>query len=229
MNDAIETRPVGRALPDWQVPVRPGPAVMQGQYVRLDVLDPAGHGPALFDALGTVEDVWTYLPMPAFADADDLIAHLGDVTADPAKHVFYAITPEGCDAPQGFFSYYTIQPEAGAIELGYVTLGPALQRTRAATEATFLMIDWAFQVGYRRFEWKCDALNAPSRRAAARYGFTFEGIFRQATVVKGRNRDTAWFSIIDSEWPDRRAAFTRWLAPENFDASAQQRMPLRMG
>ncbi len=226
MNNAIDSRPVGAILPDWRPPALPGPAQIQGRYVRLEQLDPARHGPALFRALGQVEDVWTYLPMPPFTEESGLVAHLEEMTADPAKHVFYAITPEGASEPQGFFSYYTILPQAGAIELGYVALGPALQRTRAATEAMFLMMDWAFDAGYRRFEWKCDALNAPSRRAALRFGFTFEGVFRQATVVKGRNRDTAWYSVIDSEWPARRAAFLRWLAPENFDASGQQRQAL---
>ena len=200
---------------------------MQGRYVRLDVLQPARDGPALFRALGQVEAVWTYLTTPPFDAAAPLISHLTEITADPAKHLFYAITPEGFSEPQGFFSYYTIQPEAGAIELGYVALGPALQRTRAATEATFLMMDWAFDAGYRRFEWKCNALNAPSCAAAERFGFQFEGIFRQAMVVKGRNRDTAWYSVIDGEWPRLRGAFQDWLAPENFDVHGVQKQALR--
>lgn len=226
MTEASEPRPVGKYLADWHPPEPPGPQVMEGRYVRLSRLDPRRDGPHLFAALGQVADVWTYLPKPPFDTPDALVAHLRDVTADPAEHVFYAITPEGSAYPQGFFSYYTIQPAAGAIELGYVALGPALQRTRAATEATFLMIDWAFCAGYRRFEWKCDALNAPSRKAATRYGFQFEGVFRQATVVKGRNRDTAWYSIIDGEWPKLKEAYTAWLDPDNFDVSGQQRRTL---
>jgi RimJ/RimL family protein N-acetyltransferase len=117
-------------------------------------------------------------------------------------------------------------PEAGSIEVGHINLSPPLQRTRAATEAMYLMMKRAFDLGYRRYEWKCDALNAPSRAAAERLGFTYEGTFRQANVYKGRNRDTAWYSVIDSEWPNRRAAFERWLAPENFDAEGKQRAKL---
>ena len=226
MTTVSDPRPVGAALPHWTPPAPPGPVAMEGDYVRLERLDAARHGPALFRTMAQVDRVWTYLPKATFVQEEVFIAHLAEITADPAKHVFYAITPEGFCEPQGFFSYYTIQPEAGAIELGYGALGPAMQRSRAATEATFLMMDWAFAAGYRRFEWKCDALNAPSRKAAARFGFAFEGVFRQATVVKGRNRDTAWYSVLDTEWPPLRAAFTDWLAAENFDAAGQQRRSL---
>lgn len=226
MTRESEPRPVGPLLEDWVPRERPGPKQMKGRYVRLEQLEPARLGSALFAALGQVPEVWTYLPMPPFETETDLVAHLEQVTADPNRHVFYAIIPEGAQSPQGFFSYYTIQPAVGVIELGYVALGPALQRTRAATEATFLMMDWAFGAGYRRFEWKCDALNAPSRRAAARFGFQFEGVFRQATVVKGRNRDTAWYSVLDREWPALRTAFVTWLEEDNFDKAGKQRQRL---
>jgi RimJ/RimL family protein N-acetyltransferase len=123
-------------------------------------------------------------------------------------------------------SYLRIAPEAGSIEVGHINLSPELQRTRAATDAMFLMMDWAFEAGYRRYEWKCNALNLGSRRAAERLGFSFEGVFRQAAVIKGRNRDTAWFAAIDSEWPMLKAAFDRWLDPDNFDSDGSQKIAL---
>jgi RimJ/RimL family protein N-acetyltransferase len=140
--------------------------------------------------------------------------------------LFFSFAPEGEDAA-GFGSYLRITPEAGSIEVGFLAFSPRLQRSVAATEAMYLMMKWAFEAGYRRYEWKCDALNAPSRRAAQRLGLSYEGVFRQATVVKGRNRDTAWFAAIDAEWPALEAAFQTWLAPENFDADGRQKTSLR--
>ena len=138
--------------------------------------------------------------------------------------VTYAIIAADTDRAVGIASYLNINPSAGSIEVGGITYSPALQRKPAGTEAMFLMMRHALDdLGYRRYEWKCNALNAPSRAAAQRYGFQFEGIFRQAEVVKGRNRDTAWYSIVDSEWPGIRAAFERWLDPANFDPDGRQR------
>ena len=137
--------------------------------------------------------------------------------------LFYAIKNLETAHIEGVASYLRIAPEAGSIEVGSITFGPALQRTRAATDAMYLMMKWAFEAGYRRYEWKCNALNMPSRRAAQRLGFSYEGIFRQAAVVKGRNRDTAWFAAIDAEWPGLREAFEAWLSPANFDAEGKQR------
>ena len=139
---------------------------------------------------------------------------------------FYALRDKASGQVGGVMSYLRITPAAGSIELGHINLSPQIQRTRAATEAMMLMIGWAFEAGYRRFEWKCDALNLPSRRAAQRLGLSYEGIFRQATVVKGRNRDTAWFAAIDKEWPALEAAFETWLSPGNFDADGRQRQSL---
>jgi RimJ/RimL family protein N-acetyltransferase len=158
-------------------------------------------------------------PYPTF---DDYAAWVDSarITRDPL--FFTILAPQ----PAGVAAYLRIAPEAGSIEVGHINFSPLLQRTAAATEAMYLMMARVFDLGYRRYEWKCDALNAPSRRAAERLGFTFEGIFRQATVYKGRNRDSAWYSIIDQEWPARRAAFERWLAPENFDAHGRQRAKL---
>ena len=137
--------------------------------------------------------------------------------------VFWAIREAGAAHPVGVASYLRITPEHGVIEVGHICLSPALQRSRAATEAMFLMMDWAFSHGYRRYEWKCNALNMASRGAAQRLGFSYEGIFRQATVVKGRNRDTAWFAVIDAEWPALREAYAAWLSPRNFDAAGRQK------
>ena len=136
---------------------------------------------------------------------------------------FFAIRNLDTGRWEGFCSLLRIAPEAGSIEVGYIAYSPALQRTRAATEAQFLLMQWAFEAGYRRYEWKCNALNLPSRRAAERYGFSYEGVFRQAQVVKGRNRDTAWFAAIDSEWPALKEAFLAWLAPANFVGEGRQK------
>ncbi len=140
--------------------------------------------------------------------------------------LFFTIMDCAGNKPLGLASYLRIDPRSGSIEVGHLAYSPLLQRTAAATEAMYLMMSRAFELGYRRYEWKCDALNAPSRSAAQRLGFTFEGIFRQATVVKGRSRDTAWFAIIDQDWPAIREAFIRWLSPANFDAAGRQRSPL---
>ena len=140
--------------------------------------------------------------------------------------MFHAFLDRATGRATGLAAYMRIAPHYGVVEVGHVHFSPLMQRGRGATEAMYLMMQRAFSLGYRRYEWKCDALNAPSRAAAARLGFSFEGIFRQATVYKNRSRDTAWFSIVDSEWPARKKAFERWLAPENFDAAGRQRRPL---
>ena len=222
-----QNQPVGVALPDWRPPVRPSRDAMVGRFCRLEPLDPGRHAAELHTANAVDADgrMWTYLPYGPFADLAAYRAWmeakwLGD---DP---LFFAIVDAGSGRAVGVASYLRIDPANGAIEVGHLGYSPGLQRTPAATEAMALMMARVFALGYRRYEWKCDALNAPSRAAALRLGFTFEGIFRQATVVKGRNRDTAWYSILDSEWPARRAAFERWLAPENFDAAGRQRQRL---
>ena len=166
--------------------------------------------------------MWTYLPYGPFDSFEIYRAWLEEMSrrSDP---LFFAIIDRGTDQAVGLASYLRIDPAAGSIEVGHLHYSPLLQRTPAATEAMFLMMERALTMGYRRYEWKCDSLNAPSRAAALRLGFSFEGIFRQATVVKGRNRDTAWFAAIDREWPALKEAFQRWLAPENFDADGKQR------
>jgi RimJ/RimL family protein N-acetyltransferase len=170
--------------------------------------------------------MWTYLPWGPFADFDAYFAYIkmAAVRDDP---LVFAIIDSATDKAVGVGSYLRINPTAGTIEVGGLAYSPLLQRRPAATEAMFLMMRRAFdELGYRRYEWKCNALNAPSRSAATRLGFAYEGIFRQADVVKGRNRDTAWYAIIDDEWPKLRAAYERWLDPANFDSAGNQRVSL---
>lgn len=166
--------------------------------------------------------MWTYLPYGPFESAM-AYSHWADGMSQRSDPFFYTILDRTTEQPLGLASYLRIDPASGSIEVGHIHYSPLLQRTPAATEAMFLLMQHAFALGYRRYEWKCDSLNEPSRAAAQRLGFSFEGIFRQATVVKGRNRDTAWFAMTDQEWPALRAAFLQWLAPSNFDAEDRQR------
>lgn len=214
-------RPVGPSVGDWTAPPLPDGATMEGRYVRLERLDADAHAARMFKAFDGHDWVWDYMPVGPFASSAQFHRWMREATSSP-DFVFYAIFDKESGVYGGFASYLRMKPAAGSIEVGFIAMAPLLQRTRAATEAMFLMMQWAFEAGYRRYEWKCDALNAPSRRAAQRLGLTYEGIFRQATVVKGRNRDTAWFAAIDKEWPALNEAFTFWLAPSNFDAEGRQ-------
>jgi RimJ/RimL family protein N-acetyltransferase len=201
---------------------------MVGRLARLEPLDAAAHADALFTANAADADgrMWTYLPYGPFESAAAYRkwvewAQAGD---DPQ---FYAIVERATGRPLGVASYLRIDPAMGVIEVGHLAFSPALQRTALATEAMYLMARRAFdELGYRRYEWKCDSLNRPSRAAAERLGFVYEGTFRQAVVMKRRNRDTAWFAITDAEWPALRAGFEAWLLPENFDAAGRQRRAL---
>ena len=200
--------------------------MLQGETVRLEPLDPARHGDDLFAATEGADESWFYLPYGPFGGRDEflrwLAAHAS--TSDPLA---FAIIDQISGDAVGIGTLMSIVPEHGVIEIGHLWFSPRLQRTRQATEAIFVMARYAFdELGNRRLEWKCDAENMPSRRAAERFGFVFEGVFRQHRVIKGRNRDTAWYSITDAEWPSCRAAFEAWLAPENFDASGRQRRSL---
>ena len=211
----------GAALPDWVPPPLPGPEEMAGVYVQLERLDADAHAHGLFRANAADEAIWDYLPYGPFASEPGYIRWVREMAArdDP---MFYALRDRDSGQLGGVMSYLRIAPEMGTIELGHINLAPRLQRTAAATEAMVLMIAWAFEAGYRRFEWKCDALNLPSRRAAQRLGLSYEGTFRQAAVVKGRNRDTAWFAATDGDWPGLRSAYEAWLAPSNFDENGRQ-------
>lgn len=220
-------QPVGFALPGWTPPPRPRRELMAGNYCRLEQLDPKRHAAALFSAIaagGEAKD-WTYLPYGPFPTLDEYRAWM-ETSCQGDDPLFFAILDPADQQPVGVASYLRIAPESGSIEVGHLLYSPRLQRTAAATEAMYLMMRHAFELGYRRYEWKCDALNAPSRAAAQRLGLSFEGVFRQATVYKGRTRDTAWYAAIDAEWPALRAAFETWLAPENFDAQGRQRTRL---
>ncbi len=216
--------PVGLPVPGWTAPPRPPTAPMEGQYCRLEQLS-VTHTEGLHEANTTDGDgrMWTYLNIGPFDSADAFRPWVADAAAseDP-RH--YAVIVDG--KPLGTASYLRIDPAAGSIEVGHITFSPLLQRTRAATEAMFLMMQWAFEAGYRRYEWKCNAANIPSRRAAQRFGFSYEGVFRQALLSKGRNRDTAWYACIDSEWPALKSAFEAWLDPANFDEAGLQRRRL---
>lgn len=220
-------QPVGCAMPDWAPRQWPPLQAMYGRYCRVEPLTLA-HTEELFEANG--DDVegrnWTYLFANKPADLAEYREWVQKMSTskDPMMHAI--INLENGKAV-GVASFMRIEPAFGAIEVGNINFSPRLQRTRAATEAMFLMMRRAFdELGYRRYEWKCDSFNAPSRAAALRYGFQFEGIFRQAVVYKNRTRDTAWFAIIDSEWPQIRSAFEQWLAAENFDAQGCQRRSL---
>ncbi|GKY86894.1 GNAT family N-acetyltransferase [Sinisalibacter aestuarii] len=217
-----ETRDIGARIPGWTAPPRPGAASLRGHYAELQPLRAETHAAELFKANIASDAIWDFLPYGPFASASSYHRWVREVSAgdDP---FFYAIRNRESGHWEGVASYLRISPEAGSIEVGHINFAPALQRSRAATEAMFLMMQWAFEAGYRRYEWKCDARNLPSRRAAGRLGLSYEGIFRQAAVVKGRNRDTAWFAAIDGEWPALKEAFTAWLSPSNFDAEGRQK------
>jgi RimJ/RimL family protein N-acetyltransferase len=220
-------QPLGFALPNWQAPELPSADPMHGRFCRLERLDASRHAASLFaaNATDTDERRWTYLPYGPFATLAAYTAWLDEMSrrTDP---FLYAIIDSATDRAVGLAGYLRIDPANGSIEVGHLNYSPLLQRTPAATEAMYLMMTRAFALGYRRYEWKCHSLNAPSRAAALRLGFTFEGIFRQAAVVKGRSRDTAWHSIIDGEWPALKQAFEHWLAPANFDEQGAQRIRL---
>lgn len=200
---------------------------MQGRFCSVEPLDANRHTPGLFRAFAQDTDArnWTYLPYGPFASEAEFFDWV-QATCTGADPMFHTVL-DGDGTPVGMASYLRVTPSAGSIEVGHIHFSPLLQRTPMATETMYLMMRRVFDdLGYRRYEWKCDALNAPSRAAAARLGFTFEGVFRQATHYKGRNRDTAWYSILDSEWPRIRTAFEAWLSPGNFDAAGQQKQAL---
>jgi RimJ/RimL family protein N-acetyltransferase len=208
----------------------PGADVLAGARVRLEPLDPVRHGDALFAAAegeGADPRLWDYLPYGPFADdRDGFGRHLASQAASTDPR-FYAIVDVASARAAGVASFLRIEPTHGVIEIGHIWFGGPLQRTPQATEAIYLLAREAFDgLGHRRLEWKCDAGNARSRAAAARFGFTFEGVFRQHMIVKGRNRDSAWFSVLDGEWPVVRAGFEAWLDPANFDGSGVQRAGL---
>lgn len=219
-------RPLGAAVPDFTPPPPPGPDRIEGRFVVLERLDPARHAEDLFHANKGHDELWDYLFNGPFDSLDDYRAWQESVAGgrDP---FFYALRDRRSGRVGGVAAFMRIDPAHGVIEIGHIQFAPFIQRTPPATEAIMLMIAWAFGAGYRRVEWKCNALNAPSRRAAERYGFAYEGTFRRHMIVKGRSRDTAWYAITDADWPRIEASQRRWLAPENFDEAGAQRRSLR--
>lgn len=213
-------------LLEWTPVSPPAPVSLRGLYATITTLKAQRHSEALWEAFGGHDEIWTWTADGPYAGSAELRTALEQKQAAVGS-VYLAIAPATTGRAAGYASFTHMEPMHGSVEVGNICLGPSLQNTTAATEAMYLMARHVFEdLGYRRYEWKCDALNEPSRRAALRLGFTFEGIFRHHMVVKGRNRDTAWFSMLDSEWPDRKAAFLAWLAPANFDADGQQRFKL---
>ena len=221
-------QPIGAPLAATFPRPRPSRTPMTGRLCSVVPVDLTAHAPALFDAFAGNQDNsnWTYLPYGPF---DDLAAFRNwmETACTGEDPLFYTILDAEA-RPVGLASYLRIDTGGAAIEVGHINFAPRLQRTAAATEAMFLMMRRVFdELAYRRYEWKCDSLNAPSWRAAERLGFIYEGTFRKATHYKGRNRDTAWFAIVDDDWPGIRAAFEDWLGEDNFDADGRQKRPLR--
>jgi RimJ/RimL family protein N-acetyltransferase len=217
-------QPVGTPVPGWKGAERPSRTAMTGRYCRVEPVDPARHAEDLYRAnsLDPSQRNFTYLTVGPFDSFEAYREWIVSAVAseDPLWHT---IVDTASGKAVGVSTFMRIDPRNGAIEVGNLNFSPLLQRKPAATEAMYLMMKRAFELGYRRYEWKCDSLNAPSRAAAQRLGFSYEGIFRQASVYKGRSRDTAWYAMIDSEWPELDKAFRRWLDPANFDAQGRQR------
>ncbi|WP_145109217.1 GNAT family N-acetyltransferase [Cereibacter sediminicola] len=211
----------GEPVPGWVSASHPSGEALEGRHARLERLSADRHAADLHRAFSGDDTLWDYLPYGPFASTA-AYHHWARGVEEGGDPLFYTIRDRATGHCGGVASFLRIAPEVGSIEIGHICLSPEIQRTPVATEALFLMMAWSFAAGYRRCEWKCDALNLASRRAAQRLGFSYEGTFRQATVVKGRNRDTAWFSVIDKEWPALREAFEFWLSPRNFDGFGRQ-------
>jgi RimJ/RimL family protein N-acetyltransferase len=221
-------QPIGFPLPDWQVCEHPRGAIMEGKLCRLEPVDVDKHAHDLFAAFSQDQDQrnWTYLPYGPFATEDELRSWMlsACLSDDPC---FFSVIDLATGKAVGIASYLRIVPGVGVIEVGHIHFSPLMQGRPISTEAMYLMMRQVFDVwGYRRYEWKCDALNRPSCAAAQRLGFMFEGIFRQATMYKQRNRDTAWYSILDREWPTAKAVFESWMEAGNFAADGGQKTSL---
>ncbi len=215
---------IGQALPDWTKRAAPAKITLNGQYCSLVPLNTTRHGDDLYHAFNQAVDGrdWTYLPADAPTDRSHFNTFLEQLEHNPER-IHYAIIDRSSNQAVGTLALMRVDTDNGSVEVGFVIYSPTLKKSRIATEAQFLLMCYVFDdLGYRRYEWKCDHLNTPSRAAALRLGFRFEGIFRNAVVYKGRNRDTAWYSMIDSEWATLRQAFTVWLQADNFDTAGTQ-------
>ena len=221
----VDARPLGPEV-DSTPARRPERTPLEGRFVRLEPLDAARHGPALWRNLVGADLLWDYLFDGPYPDEASLTAELARKAAS-SDPLFWAIIDRASGTAAGFAALMRQDPAHRVIEVGNILFAPALQRQPGATEAMALLANHAFdRLGYRRYEWKCNALNAPSRAAAERLGFTFEGVFRRHMIVKGRSRDTAWYAMTDADWPAARRAFALWLSPENFDGEGRQRRSL---
>jgi RimJ/RimL family protein N-acetyltransferase len=217
---------LGFVVPGWAPRPRPDGSPLEGRFARLERLDVARHRRSLWDAVRGNDRVWDYLPYGPFVTEKDFAGWL-ESRAKLSDPFYYTVIDRGSGHALGCLTLMEIRPEMGVIEMGNIFYSPALQRTPASTETFYLIARYVFDVlGYRRYEWKCNDLNDPSKFAALRFGFTFEGVFRQHLVVKGRNRDTAWYSMLDRDWPSRKAIFERWLSPDNFDPNGRQKLSL---
>jgi RimJ/RimL family protein N-acetyltransferase len=221
-------QPIGTVV-DAHPAKRPERVTLRGRWITLAPLDAHKHAVSLYDGSNgdaERERVWTYLFDGPYANLHDFRANL-EAKAQSTDPLFFAVVDNASGRALGYQTFLRIDPPNRVIEVGNIMYTPAMQRTPGATEAQYLFAAHVFdKLGYRRYEWKCNNLNAPSKRAAQRFGFTFEGVFRQHMIVKGRNRDSAWFSMLDSEWPARKAAYQRWLSPENFDGQGRQKTAL---
>ena len=220
-------QPVGQRV-ETNPANRPERITLSGRSISLVPLNAEAHADALFDGAngGDKDRVWTYLFDGPYTDRAVFRANI-EAKAKSEDPLFFAIVDNASGKPLGYQTFLRVEPLHRVIEVGNILYTPAMQRTIGATEAQYLFARYVFdELGYRRYEWKCNDLNAPSKRAAQRFGFSFEGVFRQHMIVKGRNRDTAWFSMLDSEWPAQRAAYEQWLAPDNFDAAGRQKVSL---
>jgi RimJ/RimL family protein N-acetyltransferase len=217
-------QPIGPRV-DAQPAAAPAPVTLTGRFGTVERLDPARHRAGLWQAVSGHDKIWTYMAYGPFADEAAFSDWLTSRVALTDPYYYAIVEPSG--RAVGLATLMSIRPDMRVVEVGNILLSPAMQRTPLASEAQYLLARYAFEtLRYRRYEWKCDALNAASRRAALRFGFTFEGIFRDHMIIKGRSRDTAWFAMLEADWPARKAAFERWLAPDNFDADGTQRTKL---
>ena len=220
-------QPIGEPVADWKGVDYPRREAMEGRVCRLESLEVERHLEDLYSAFDGDDELWTYMAVGPFPSIDAFSDWM-QPTSKADDPLFYALIDKASGKALGMAAYMRIKPQAGAIEVGSISFSRQLQKTVIATEAMYLMMQQVFDVfGYRRYEWKCDSLNAASRKAAERFGFHFEGIFKQALVYKGRNRDTAWFAILDSEWPAIKQAYDKWLSEENFDKYGQQKQKLQ--
>jgi len=221
----MQDKPLGQIVDGWSAARAPSGEVLQGTHVRLEPLSPERHAAQFYDKVADHPEVWTYMPWGPFSSMASFRRGLTQLAETPG-YAYYAICDAETGRAKGKAAFMNVVPDHGVIEVGGIAYAPALQRTVGATEAMILMMRWAFGAGYRRYEWKCNALNAPSRRAAQRLGFSYVGVFRNHSVVKGRSRDTAWFAVTDADWPALSQAFDFWLSPENFDPDGNQRESL---